>query len=83
MEAAVKQTSFQFDQRAIDSAVAKIQMAATYVGKLGGFLPEDPMSLPVLRQHVTELREGLAVLTGLADELQQVQEKQATGAKRR
>lgn len=79
----MQQTGFDFDQRAIDNAVAKISMAANYVGKLGGFLPDDPMALVVLRQHVTELREGLAVLSGLAETLQQIQEKQSARGKKR
>lgn len=78
----MEQIGFEFDRRSIELAVAKIQMAATYAGGLGGFLPNDPMSLVVLRQHVSELQEGLAVLNRLADSLQQVQEKQPA-AKRR
>lgn len=79
----MKQTSLEFDQKSIDSAVAKIQAAAGYLGKLGGFLPDEPMGLAVLRQHIADLREGLAVLTSVGDALQQHQERQVTHTKKR
>ena len=76
------ETAFnRFDQAVIDDAVRRIQDAAKYVTYVGWRTPKDPVRLGMLRQQVEELRVGLVVMTGVADELQQMHDRQAAGVK--
>ena len=78
----MEQMKLEFDKKKIDLAVAQVRAAAAYVGSLGGFSPDDPMSLVVLRQHLGELKEGLAVLTALVGSLQEMQDMAASRTRR-
>jgi hypothetical protein len=73
--------TFKYDQAVIDDAIRRIQQAAQYVAHVGWRVPRDPVRLGMLRQQVEELRVGLIVMTGVADDLQQLHDKEAASMK--